>query len=282
MASDTSDDDNVLVARSGQISPGCPTADAVLGGRQRSWSPAPTLPQRTNFGPIFPPTQIHNPWTSLYPGLFILFQLDNRELENRPLPVPGDSESLEHCLAFPTKRYVGLVVGSFPLGNDSDAQVHDIVFVSNPLPRASRSSPECDPFTVPIAPTKKNSSDREPLRPGPFPWAGCYQHTVFGTRITPTRVYPSAIEYKLNQEDFDAFESYVDDDRTALERMSSIPDEKWDMKIPDATPPFPVKVWQELRAERECHDPREFVEEALLFQEARGRFADSVYLDDVV
>jgi len=115
MIPDTPGDADVLVTRNGQISPGCPTAGAVLDGYsewQRAWSPAPTLSDRTDFAPAIPPSQIRNPWTFLRPGSFILFQLDKRELANQLL-VPENSDLLDRCLVFPTKSYVGLVLGSF-------------------------------------------------------------------------------------------------------------------------------------------------------------------------
>ncbi|KAF9648050.1 hypothetical protein BDM02DRAFT_2427711 [Thelephora ganbajun] len=278
MTPDTPNDSDVLVTRSGPISPGCPTADAILdgySGRQQSWSPAPTISRRTSFSPIILPTQTRNPWTILHPGSFILFQLDKRELANQLL-IPEGSELLEHCLAFPTKRYAGLVMGSFRGERDSDAQEHVIAFVSKSLPPGSRCSTERDSFVVPIAPTKRgNINDRQPLHPRPFPWIGCYQYTVLGARIVPTHVYPSAIEYRLSEDDFDAFDTCTIDDRVMLNfQQDSTPfisDEEAllfeNMRMSDTAIALPVKVWQELTAEQDCHDPRKFVEEALKFRE---------------
>ena len=280
MVPDTFDDGDIAVPCSSQISPGCPTAGAVLDGNSTwrvSQNPAPALAQRTEFPPITPLINTRNPWALLRPGLLVLFQLDKRELA-RQLLVPEGTESFERCLAFPTKRYIGLVVGSFRGERDSDAQEYVIAFVSKTLPPASGPSAEPDSFTVPIAPTKQeNVNGRQPLHPKPFPWTGCYQYTVFGTRIVPTHTYPSAIEYKLSEEDLYNFDTFAMADRATLafHRDSTSPtsDEKEvllfeNMKILDTMITLPVKVWQELTREQQgCHDPREFVEEALDFRE---------------
>lgn len=279
MSSDTPDDADVLVIRSGQISPGCLSADPVLQGRsewQARWShlDTPTLPRRTGFAPITPPTQTRNPLTSLDDGSYILFELDKREFANR-LRIPEDSELLESLLDLPTKKYVGLVMGSFGGENESDATVYTIAFVSNSLPSSSGDSPEHDKFTVGIDPTKEGSWDmnvspREPLRPNRFPWTGCYQYTVFGTRIVPTQIYPSAIKYGLQVDKigfecpgcFDYFDGLASTDLECLrsEEEALVFD---DIATAGTKIPFPVKVWQELNVESECHDPIGFMREAL-------------------
>jgi hypothetical protein len=267
MTPDTPEHANVFVTCSGQISPGCPTADAILDGYsgwQQPCSPAPTISYRAKFAPIVPPTRTRDPLTFLRPGSFVLFQLDARVLAAQ-VHISESSELFERCTQFPTKRYVGLVLGSFGGENDSDLQGYDIAFVSKSLPPGSGYSAESDSFAIPIAPMNRGDIDgRRPLRPKPFPWTGCYQYTVHGARIVPTRTYPSAIEYRLNDEDFEAF-----DDRVALDRRTlSISDEEAllfeDMRTSVL---LPVKVWQELTAEQGCHDPREFVEEVLHFRE---------------
>ena len=279
MTPDTPDDTNISTIHTGQISPGCPTAGAVLDV-YNEWpqplNPAPPLPYRTNFAPIIPPARARDPSTFPRPGSFILFQLDKQKLANQ-LPVPEDSGSLERCLALPTKRYVGLVVGSFRGENDSDAEERVIAFVSKSLPPGSKPSPECDSFTVPIAHTKMDGvNGRLPLHPRSFPWTGCHQYTVLGARITPTRTYLSAIEYGLDEGDLCAFDTFVMEDRATLARhrhtVSSIFDEKEallfeNMRMSDSTIPLPVKVWQELTVELECHDPRDFVQEVSDFKE---------------
>ena len=277
MESGTPNDINVLVTYDCQISPGCLTADAVLEGHssrhQRSGSP-PTSPRRKTFATIDIPTRTRNPWTELHPGSFILFQLDRREYARQFL-IPEDSELFERCLEFPAKRYAGLVVGAFPGGSDPDAEEYCIAFVSKSPPPASGPNPDPDSFAVPIAPMgPDNANSRQPLAPRPFPWAGCYQYTVLGARISPTLIIPSAIEHKLSEEDFDAFDAFVFDDRTTLDNqwdcMSSVSDEPSlfeDMRMSDTTPLLPVKVWSGLIAEKECHDPREFAEEVFAFRE---------------
>jgi hypothetical protein len=279
MTPDTPDDTKVLVIHNGQISPGCLTAGAVLDGSSRweqSWSPPPTLSQRADFPPIDPPTRTRNPWSSLHPGSLILFELDKRKLASQ-LTVPEGFESLERILAFPTKRYVGLVVGSFGGDNDSGVEAYTIAFVSKSLPPGSR--PERNWFAIPIARTKTETGDvngRKPLCPKPFPWPGCYQYTVFETRVVPTGIYPSAIEYGLDENDFDAFDAFSFEDRATLAcqrySASSVSDEKEallveSMRMLGSADPLPVKVWQELTAAGECHDPRDFVEEVFNLEE---------------
>lgn len=278
MTPNTPDDADVLVTRSGQISPGCPTAGAVLDGYsewQRAWSPVPTLSERASFAPTIPPSPTRNPWTFLRPGSFILFQLDKRELANQLL-VPEDSDLLDRCLALPTKSYAGLVLGSFGGESDSDVQEYVIAFLSKSLPPGSGTSMTRDSFTVPIDPTERwNTNRRPPLCPKPFSWTGCYQYTVLGTRIAPTRIYHSAIEYGLDENNFHRFETFAMSDRAKLDRqaydMSFISDEEASlfegMRISDTATSLPVKVWQELTAEKECHDPREFLQEASEFRE---------------
>lgn len=96
---------------------------------------------------------------------------------------------------------------------------------------------------------------------------------MLGTRIAPIHTYHSAIRYELIEEDLRHFDESFTKDRATLARqrhnVSSISDEEAllfeNMRIPDTA--VPVKVWQELTAERECHDPREFVQEVLYFKE---------------
>jgi len=269
MTPNAPDDDNVLIIHNGQISPGCPTADAILDGYsgwRQPWSPAPTLPHRASFGPVIPPTPARNPWTSLRDGSYVLFQLDKREYA-RQLHVPEGSESFECCLAFPTRRYVGLVLGTFS-GNDDDSDTEKyLAFVGKSLPPGSGSDPERNSFAIPINPTEENTNGRHPLCPRPFPWTGCYQYTVLGTMIARTHVYPSAIRYELDGQDFELFEDYEVADRATLSDyqrhgVSSEEAQLFEsMRVSGSTSPLPVKVWQELTAERECHDPREFLKE---------------------
>ena len=279
MTSDTPDDTNVLVTRNGQISPGCPTANAIPDGyseSQQFWSLPPILPLRPHFSPVMiptviTPTPIQGQTEDLLPRSFILFQLDEQKLVRRPSD-PEGSESLGRCLASPAKRYVGLVVGPFRGNGDSDAKEWVISFVSKSLPPSPGPSSEPDSFAIPIAPTEReNINGRPPLNPRPFPWAGCYQYTVLGTRVVPTNIYPSTIKYGLSEEDFRVFETFYIDDNAKMDHQSrnmpTISDEKetslFDrMKIPDT--PLPVKVWYELRAGKECRDPREFVGELAL------------------
>ena len=275
MIPDTPEDADVLVIQPGQISPGCPTADAVLD-RHSGWhqprSPAPTLSHRTSFAPIVPPTQTPNSRTSLKPGSFILFQLDKQELANR-LGISKDSEPLKNSLALPVKQHVGLVLGTFGGGRDSDPQDYIILFVSKTPPPGL--APGCNLFAVPLT-TKKQRGDTED-RPSAyarlFPWTGCYQYTVFGARIIPTYTHRSAIEYKLNN--FDEIDHLVSGDRAELDSkwftltlpMSDEEALLFQNMIPDIADPIPVEVWEELRLADGCYDPSEFVREALRFKE---------------
>ena len=278
MEFDSPEDINVPLAQDTQISPGFPTADAVLEGRssrrQRSESPPPASPRRRTFADLDLPTRIRNPWTELHPGSFILFQLDKQELA-RQLLVPEGSELLQRCLECSPKRYAGLVVGAFRGEGDSDADEYSIAFVSKSPPPAPGPNPDPHSFAVPIDPTGlENANDRQPLAPRPFPWAGCYQYTVLGARVTPTRIVPTAIEHKLSEDDFLAFDTFALYDRRVLDDqwdcMSSVSDVSlWfeDMRMSDTAALLPVKVWSGLIAEKECHDPREFVEEVFAFRE---------------
>lgn len=263
MIPDTPDDANISTTHSGQLSPGCLTAHAILCGHgewPRPWGPPPTISHRTDFGTIVPPTRTRDPFTFLRPGSFILFQLDTRELAAQ-VQVPEGSETFDRCVHFPTKRYVGLVLGSFCGEGDSDVQGYDIAFVS-------KSPPLSDSFAVPIHPTEwEDINGRRPLRPRLFPWAGCYQYTVLGARITPTRTYPSAIEYRLNEGDFEAFDDYTALDRRELQILSEADMETSVFEEMRTSALLPVRVWQELAAERECHDPRELVMEVLDLKE---------------
>ena len=259
----TPDDVNTSATHSRQLSPGCLTADAILcghSGRPQLWSPPPTISHRTDFGTIVPPTRTGDPFTFLRPGSFIVFQLDTRELAAQ-VRVPEGSETFDRCVRFPTKRYVGLVLGSFCGEGDSDVQGYDIAFVSK-LP------PLSDSFAVPIYPTEwEDNNDRRPLRPGLFPWAGCYQYTVLGARIAPTRTYPSAIEYRLSEADFEAFDDYTVLDRRELHTVSEADEETSVFEDMRTSVLLPVRVWQELTVERECHDPRELVMEVFHLRE---------------
>ena len=271
MTPDVFNDADAVVARC-PISPGCPTADAVLDGyseRSKLSSPLPLAPQRTGFGNTEPPPPTRNPFATLHPGLFVLFQLDKRQLAHELL-IPEASKLFERFLEFPTKRYVGLVLDHF---DGPDTGEHLIAFVSKSLPPTPGSSLDPNSFAVPIVgPTveRENIPDRHLLKPRLFPWVGCYLYTVLGTRVAPMRIYASALKYELKGEDFEDFEAFAIDDRRTLERrslsVSSTPDEEAllfeRMKISDEMV-LPVKVWQDLRAEtsKECHDPREFVEE---------------------
>lgn len=273
MTSDAPDYDDIFTTCDGQISPGCPTADAVLdghSGRPQLRTTTPAISHRASFSPMIPPDRTRNPFTFLHPGSFVLFQLDNRELATL-IGVPEQSELFQHCLEFPTKRYPGLVLGSFGGESDPDAQPYTIAFVSQSPPPGSGCGGEDDFFAIPIAPTKpENTNDREPLYPKPFPWIGCYQYTILGARITPTHTYPSALEYRLSEEDFEAFEVNFGVDSFATTSFPSQEDEILfrNMRTLADSFPLPVKVWQELGAEQVCQDPRDFVEEVLNFQAA--------------
>jgi hypothetical protein len=128
-----------------------------------------------------------------------------------------------------------------------------------------------------IAVTKTESVDnRGTLCPTLFPWTGCHQYTVFGITVIPTHIYPFKIEYGLDREDLDEFGASVIDDQERLGRRwhrgSSASDEKEaflfeSMRVFSNAAPLPEKVWQDLTAESECHDPREFAEEILNFKE---------------
>ena len=170
-------------------------------------------------------------------------------------------------------------MGAFGGDGGSDAQDYSVAFVSKSLPLGS--SPEHDRFAVPIV-TSKNpgegeatNSKRIPLRPRPFPWTGCYQYTVLGTKIAPTRIYHSAIEYKLDGGNWENFDTFVTEDHVELARqwheiVSSMTEEEellFERMVAHNSATFPVKVWQELTAVEECHDPREFMEEAWRFAE---------------
>ena len=272
MTSDTSDDIDVLIVQPGQISPGCPTAGAILDGHsgwQQHWSPAPTLPQRTNFAPIIPPTQTQNPWETLSPGSLILFQFDRRELATQ-LHIPED-------LAPPVRKYVGLVVGAFNGNNCSGAQEYTIAFVSKILPPGSIQNPKHNLLAVPIVTVKgtENAREHPRLRARLFPWPGYYLYTALGARIVPTHINYSAIENKLDEEDFYDFDDFVMMGRVELAHQlpsitSSMSVEEalvFENMIADTATPLPVKVWQELTPEEESHDPREFVKESLRFME---------------
>ena len=274
MTSDTPDDTNVLVIQPGQISPGCSTADAVLDGHS-GWpqpeSSVPTLSHRTTFAPTIIPTRAQDPWTTLSPGSFILFQLDKRELATQ-LHISKDSELP------PTKKYVGLVMGAFGGDSDSESQDYTIAFVSKTLPPGSSQNSKRNMFAVPIVTakgTEESAPGRPRLRARLFPWSGCYQYTVLGTRIVPTHTYRSAIEYKLDEQGFHDFDHLVVEDHMELvHQLHSITpsmseDEAllFENMMVDTAIPLPVKVWQELTAVKECPDPREFVEEVLRFRE---------------
>jgi hypothetical protein len=291
MTSYALDDTNVLVIGNGQISPGCPTAGAVLDGYnepRQFWSPVPTLPRRDTFPPIILPTLTQNPWKGLHPGSFILFQLDKRELALQHL-VPEDSELFERCLAFPAKRYVGLVLGTFSgeekpnVQEDSDvrgdphAQEYTIALVGKSLSPASRSSSEPDLFTVQTPPTiQGNINGRQPLNPKPISRVEYYRYTVFRARVAPTHIYHSATKYALNMDDLDAFDSFAMQDRMTLDHqrhnMSSISGK--DVRLWDPMDLLPVKVWYGLTDEKECHDPKEFAEEAQAILEELARAED--------
>jgi len=272
MMSDTSDDTNVLAVQPGPISPGYPTAGAVLdgrSGRRQPWSPDPTLSPRTSFAPISLPSRTLD-LLSLDAGSFILFQLDKRELANQ-LHIPEDSELFEHCLAFPVKQYVGLVTGTFCGGSDSGEMIHTIAFVSKSLPPDSGHGRS--PSSVPIITTRKQEQlDELPsLYLGLFPWTGCYQYTVLGTMVVPMSTHPSAIEYKLDEADFEEFDNLVTKAYTELasQRDITTPDEEvllFEKMVPGNGILLPVEVWQELTAVQECSDPREFVEEVSHFR----------------
>ena len=209
-------------------------------------------PRRANFPPITPPDQTRRPWTFLDDGSYILFQLDKRKL--------ADQFRRTELLSVPTKRYVGLVLGTFSGEHDSSEEGHFIAFASKSLPPEFECTKKREPFGLPIAPPKGGDIDgRQSLRPKQFPWTDCYQHTVHGTWIVPTHTYPSAIGCKLSKEDFCAFEAFVIEDRAALDRQRELPLK--DKAISDIPFPLPVKVWQDLRAASECHDPGEFFEE---------------------
>ena len=278
-APNTPDNTAVSIAHNGQISPGCLTASAVLGGPgvlERPWSPPPTLPQRDDSHSINPPAQTRSPWISPYPGSFVLFELDKRALASR-LSVPEGSDSLKQCLAFPTKRYVGLVVGCPHEEDGSNTGEYVIAFVTKSLSPGSRPRPDRDAFTMRIAATKAESvDDRRTLCPTLFPWTGCHQYTVFGTTVVPTHIYPSEIEYGLDREDLNEFGASAIDDQERLGRQrrcaSSAPSEEEaflfeNMRVFSNPALLPVKIWQDLTAESECHDPREFAEEVLNFKE---------------
>lgn len=268
MTPNAPDDANVLVIPRGLIPLGCP----VAGAQRQSWSPVPTLPQRATFAPITPPAQSRSLGTFPRSGTFILFQLDKIKLAEQLLP-PGHPGPPELCQSFPTKQYVGLVLGPFR-GGDSSEEEYVIAFVSKSLPPGSKFDAEYDSFAVPIVPMKReNAGCCPPLRPKLFPWTKCYQYTAFGTRATLTNTYHSAIDYELCDEDFSYFDERFAKDHTKLARqqhdMSLMSGEEAmaleSMRVPDTA--LPVKVWQELRAVRECHDPREFVQEVLDFKE---------------
>jgi len=289
MISDAPDDTDILIIQPGQISPGCLTAGAVLDGHsgwQEPWSPAPTFPQHTNFAPTIPPTRTQNPWTTLNPGSLIFFQLDEQELAAR-LRIPENSGLLGRCPAPTVKKYVGLIMGTFNGSEDSAAQEYTIAFVSKTLPPGSSQNPERSMFAVPIVAPKgaeENPIGRPQLRARLFPWTGCYQYTVLGTRIIPTHINHSAIEYKLDEEDFLDFDDLVMEDYAELVRRlpsitSSMSVEEalvFENMIVDTAAPLPVEVWQELKADQEVHDPREFVEEALRFGELAEAAAEEL------
>ena len=275
------DDADVLATYNGQITPGCPTASAVLDGYNQSqpfWAHISANLPRLTFSPPIIPTRTRYTWKDLSPGSFILFQLDKQELPREP-HVPEGSESLERYQKFLPKRYAGLVVGSFRGDSDSDAEEYVIAFVSKTLPPASGSSSDPDLFAVPIAPTRsENTNNRQPLKPKPFPWgAGCYQYTTLGMRIIPTHIYTSTIEYKLEKKDFRAFEDFFIYDHATCRQWRDMPpvfDEARlfeNMKLSDAQSSLPVKVWYVLTAEEECPDPREFVKEAFYFRKQLAR-----------
>ena len=281
MTSDTFNDADVVIPRC-QISPGCPTAPAVLDGHSR-WnqpsSPIPPAPsKRAEFGNTEPPIPSRNPFSALRHGLFVLFQLDKRELA-RQIPIPEDSELFETFLEVPTKRYVGLVVDDFSQGDDE----HFIAFVGKTLPPGSGSSPEPDSYAIPIVQPIKGENvnrrqplhlnGRRPLEPKRFPWAGCCQYTLFEVKVSPTQIYTSSTEYVLDKtNDTDAFDEFSAHDRETLKdqlrNASSVPDkEALLFKMISDKVVFPVKVWQDLSAEGVCHDPRDFMEEALELNE---------------
>ena len=268
-------DSDVFTARYGQISPGCLTADAVLNGHNNGQHPrvhTPLLSYRGHFGTIIVPERVQNPLTFLHPGSFVLFQLDNRELATE-LQVPEDSELFQRLLEVPTKRYAGLVLGSFGGGSDPDVQPYDVAFMSGSLPPGSGWGTT---FSVPIFPMRPgDDSGHTQLRPKPFPWIGCHQYTTLGAQIAPTHTYPSAIEYRLSEEELYTFDLKADSDRDYLAlnahnvSFASEEEEFLFQSMRRAVFPFPlpVKVWQELGVERVCRDPRGFVEEVLHFEE---------------
>lgn len=274
MTPEVFDDASFSTTHNGRISPGCPTADAVLSGwseRQKLQDPAPSHSHRSDFAPITP---THNQLTSLQAGSFVLFQLDNRELAAR-LDIPEDSESFKHCLEFLPKKYLGLVQGSFGGESNLDVEPYEIAFVGRSLPPGAGSGPSKGggSFVIPIAPTEPgNENNRTPLHPERFPWVGCYQYTIFGARITPTHINPSVIPYQLNDEELLDFEqNCATDHHTALSTRSSSSEASLfdNMIVSTDSILLPVKVWQDLRAEMAeevCLEPREFVKEVLYFQ----------------
>lgn len=269
-------DANVPVTRNGQRSSCCLMANAVLDGYSRSQKPCgPALSRRITFPRFNIPTKTENPWTFPNLGSFILFQLDKQQFA-RKLGVPEGSELFQRCLDLPAKQYVGLVSGSFRGESNSDEPEYSIAFLSKSLPPALEYTSKPDSFTVPIAPKEMSASGRRLLRPRSFPWTGCYQYTVLGTKVSLTYVHYSGTECRLDKLDFALFESYIFKDRVAMLNRewlhtSSIPEDERsvleDMMLSDSTIPLPVVVWQELKAEQEYHDPREFVKDVSSFRE---------------
>ena len=130
--------------------------------------------------------------------------------------------------------------------------------MDQPLPPGSGCGMEHVPFAVPIATTGEgNPIGRTPLCPKSLLRAGCYQYSVRGAMAIPTHTYPTAIEYRLSEEDFSHFDTTLGFDYLATLGTYHITFSSDDeahriqnMMITELPVPLPVRVWQELGAER--------------------------------
>jgi len=198
---------------------------------------------------------------SLKIGTYVAFQLDRKKIADI-MGLRDGSEERKMVLEFQTRRYVGLVLGCFQHSSDEFDEIEDgeeegivLMFVGGTLPP----KPE---YSVPIAASSKDHP-RLPIQAAGFPWAGCYQYTVFGTRVTPTEVHAFKKRVELDEVEFSKFDSFVVEDHRALLKPEPCDEEsEWlfkGMQIPDY--PLPVEVWEDVSVGDGSLDPALFLEE---------------------
>ncbi|KAI0057786.1 hypothetical protein BV25DRAFT_1830700 [Artomyces pyxidatus] len=242
------------------ISPGCPTA---------GWEPASLrVPKPLGRHGSFPNPSF-TPWSSssqassastsptalasrIEPGTYIAFALSKDAiLHNHP-------KAANVVARFPTKRYLGLVTGSFFYNAEGGELVQElvVVFVST----AASTRLDAASHSLPISP----AAGVQPLRTGTlFPFANCRQWATLGTRLLVDNLYKSSLSFALVDEHFDRFEALVnadyDDMRSVFERTGVVDEDPavQRLRVPEAA--LPADIWLDIREA----DPR--VDDALKF-----------------